>query len=223
MKLDGATTNIILSAADFEPEPSDWARLLAGQPPRTIPGHFGPQVPPSPDDLCAAIADHSWPCLIVDARCHILGGNRAAERVLGLDLRDGVQDPRRQHLVRFVLSREARERIVNWEEAVTALVPSTLRRALTGDRVPPSLRPLVEQLTAEEPDVLRELQELWREAPAPVLTGHAVVPLVWQHSDGAVLAFHVVLDPPLGSGAPWVIDWHPADAVTWQWLGPSTL
>ena len=225
MQLPAERMNLILAAAGLEPEPSDWASFLAGQPARMY-QHVGRAadtaqgMPPPMAELRRQIVAHPWPCLLVGAGCDIAGGNAALGRVLGVDVLRG--EPRLPHrnLVRWFLSRELRDRVVNWHEAVTVLVPSTLRQALSGDQVPAVLRPVVEGLEREEPGVLSSLRELWQAMPAPVLVSRVVFPLVWRHRDGTVLAFNIVVarwnaEHP---GPYWVLDWHPADAVTWAWL-----
>lgn len=222
MKLDGAATNALLAAADYEPEPSDWALHLAQKERRVVRGRFANADVPTQTlfDVRAEVSALSWPCLVVDTGCDIIAGNEPASRVLGMGVRDGVRNPRLRNLVRFFLSRDVRDRVVNWDEAVTAIVPSTLRRAMSAEHVSPAFAPLAEALEREEPGVLSHLRELWVAAPRPVLLTRVVFPLVWRHADGTALVFNVVVahwngDDTLGY---WSLDWHPADATTWRWL-----
>jgi transcriptional regulator with XRE-family HTH domain len=220
IKLDGATTNLILTTAGYEPEPSDWALFLAGRPPRTLPGHYGtpaPVVRPL-HELRREIDEHRWPCVVIDAACNIAATNALAAHTLGFEA--GVDGPETtQNLLRWVLSREQRERIVSWEQVATVLVPSTVREALIGNRPTPALRPLISWLEHDEPEALARLRALWGAATPPVLTSRATFPFVWRHADGEVLAFNGLLVPAFARGAPWLLDLHPADAATWRWLG----
>ncbi|MGE0539197.1 MAG: helix-turn-helix domain-containing protein [Dehalococcoidia bacterium] len=220
MRLDGGTTNAILAAAGLEPEPSDWALFIAQQSLRVAPTRYellAGQPPASLAEIRREIGAHTWPCLVVGPGCDIIAANAPLARVVG-------GDPLELHrnLVRFFLSRTVRERVVNWDEVVTAVVPSTLRQALGGERTTPALRPLTAELEREEPGVLPQLQALWHSSPLPVLQSRVVFPLVWRHADGTALAFNAIISLWDSRVPSWVIDWHPTDAVTWTWLADRT-
>lgn len=216
--IDGATANAVLAAAGYELEPSDWSLFLAGEPPRTMPDHY--QATTAPPASIAALSReidaHPWPCLVIDSACRVTDANAAAARVFHAP--DWVAgDLHGQSLLRLVLSKETRDQFLNWDEVVTTLVPATLQRDQEG-RARSTLPEAIHRLALEEPALVRRLEALWQAAPSSVLQSRVVFPVRWREAGGAHLSFDAMLLPALGHGAPWLLDWRPADAPTWNWL-----
>lgn len=226
MPLAAGATNELLTAAGHQPEPSEWALTVAGTPPRALKGGYVREeaVRQAGAKLRDLVGAHPWPCLIVNERCEIIVGNAPAAQVIGHAIPHGLRELRLHNLARFALSREFRERVVNWEEVVTVLLPSTLKHLVAGSNGAGGAGPfasVVESLRDEDPAVLRQLLDVWRAAPPPSSV-RAYVPLVWCHADGTPLSFNCVLAPWNPMLGVWAIDWHPADADTWEWLGAAT-
>ena len=163
---------------------------------------------------------YPWACLVLNARCEITAQNPVAARVTGLDFRRDLPDPALRNIVAFAISPYAREHILNWEDVVTALVPTALREAVAGTngrRAPPSVGAAVAELRSRDPEAMDRLAALWREAKPPVLASRITFPVVWRRDGGEVLAFHAVVSW-LNYDMAWAMDWHPADAATWAWL-----
>lgn len=223
MELDGVTANALLTAAGFEAEPSEWALFLAGVPRRTDAKRYQPtgDVRRSRGDMQRAIAAHAWPCLIVDRQCEVICWNVAATRVVGLDIANPPTSLSR-NLIPLAVSRHFRDHLVNWAEVVTALIPATLKTVLVaGDQGLRSgqLQSLADDIRRQGSEVLQELTELWRGRASAPTTARVVFPLIWRHDRGEVLAFNVIVAPWSAFDDAWAIDWHPADAETWTWLG----
>ena len=215
--LDGATTNLLLREAGLALEPSALARSLANLPttdPRYRLGRWDGLVERTLQVLPELVADHPWPCLIVDSRCQVVASNAPLVRVLGFQ-------PNGENLLRLLLHPAFREQAVNYDEVITALAPSGLKEALGNggqDQNGRAFLAVIELLREEEPEAVAHLQEVWEAAPASTLSTRVVYPLVWQHADGTVLSFNGVVSLWCDYLWYWAIDWHPADAATWGWL-----
>ena len=221
MELDTATTNAVLTRAGLAPEPSDWALILAGQPRRTAAKFYARDDGGSPtwEQVRAEIETFPWPCFVLNDLWELAGQNALAVRVTGLDLRQGLPDPAYRNLIAFALGRLARERIVNWEEVATAVIPEDLRAVLSGTatrRTAAQWEGAGAELRRREPEALDRLAAHWREAPLEAAS-RTVFPVRWRAEDGAVLSFQGVLTWQY-YGMAWAMDWHPADRATWEWL-----
>lgn len=223
LELDGVTTNAILASLGLDPEPSEWSRFMAGLPLRARAKQFEGRthVAAGVATVQRAIDKHRWPCLVVNERCEIACWNDAAVRVFGLDFGRDLPDPRQRSFLRFALSRHMRDRVENWEQVATAVVPSTLKQVFPEGRnasAPPWLRAVLDDIHRDDPGIVARLRELWRASPPVMLTDRLVAPLVWRREDGTRLAFHCVIATWNTFDPFWAIDLHPADAATWTWL-----
>jgi transcriptional regulator with XRE-family HTH domain len=224
LDLDGTLTNVILTRARLDPEPSDWALLVARRHPRT-----SARFRTHPDvnlrilraNIPSHINAHAWPCVVVDESCDIAHWNPPFAGLLGPAGMDELRGPGRRNLVRFVLGHWLQERVVNWEEVAAALLPASLR-ARTGGHghrsVPRGIRSSLDDARRQDPTLPERLSEMWRTAPPPLVTSHVAVPLLWRTISGPVLAFNCIVAPWTAVSGTWAIDWHPADAATWEWI-----
>lgn len=227
MQLDTAATNAMLTRAGFEPEPSDWALILAGMPRRNETKWYSPRgvEHPSWNQIQADIDAFPWPCIALDDRCEVAAQNPPSVRVIGLDIRQHLRNPIERNVVTFFISAFARERIVNWEEVATALIPSDLRAAAAGRRPRRSSAgwdAAAAELRRREPEAMDCLVDYWRATPASPPASRVTFPLAWRADDGEVVAFHAVVSWQY-YGVAWAMDWHPADDATWAWLAASDL
>ncbi len=208
-----------MTGAGHEPVASEIARAIAGEAstdPRFPAGRWPERAKATVENLAATIAAHPWPCVVFDDQCRLQGANAAARTLLGTILEQ-------ETLLGLLVSRAFRERVGNYDEVVSAVAPSELLRAAGGD-APQSaaVRAVLAQLAAEDPDGFAQLQALWAAAPAPELSTRAVVPVLWRTEDGTLLTFHGVLSLWCTHLWYWALDWHPADAATWVWLGEKS-
>jgi transcriptional regulator with XRE-family HTH domain len=217
LHLDGATTNLLLTGAGHAPIASEIARSLAGLPssdPRFPVGRWQALAEQTEAQLAAAIGAHAWPCLVLDERCRPHAANAAARRLFGAALD-------RATLLELLVSPAFRERLVNYDEVVTAIAPGDLRQVVAGSASSPRLAPLqalLASLADADPAGLARLRALWETASTPVLSTRATYPVVWQTEEGTVLTFHGMLTLWSNYLWYWALDWHPADAATWAWF-----
>jgi len=220
MQLDGATTNLILAAAGMDPEPSDWSLFLSGQPERTTTGRYTSHgIRRTWAQMQAEIANHDWPCLIVNDRCEVMCANDAASRITGIDFLATPPGAAR-NLVVYVTGGTFRRSVVNWSEVATAVLPGSLepyfRGRGTGEKAP-YFHSVIDEVRRHNEASLRELLDLWQATPRRRLTARITFPMTWDEG-GTTLRFNCVIAPWNAYDPAWAIDWHPADAVTWEWL-----
>ena len=158
-----------------------------------------------------------WPALVIDVgqRCRIAAANSAALALYGERLPES--------LIALLLQRRFRRRALNWEEATSAILPSTLRQALTDDsqRLPDWLRDVLAAVHREDAGVLRRLSELFAAVAPTQPTGRAVTPLIWRPDQGEPLSFTCVVSRWNEGDTLWALDLFPADAETWSRLAPG--
>lgn len=226
LELDGVTINAIRTALGMEPVASDLTRFIAGQPQRRPYWHFPYEVNAARarERLPTTVAAHPWPCLIVDERCAIVAESGAMRRLVGHSLLSGAE-PHTGHLLRTVFGNQFRSRVVNWPDLAGALIPANLRLELgsadgAGDASP--LGPALGQLLKRHPQLEQALRELAGSARVAQPRARVVLPLVWHHDDGTLLAFICVIGSWTAHHRLWAIDWHPADAESWDWFAKRT-
>jgi transcriptional regulator with XRE-family HTH domain len=221
MVLDATTTNALLAALGEPPEPSDWSRFLCGLPQRLGSNWYshGGAPPRDAADIHAEIETHSWPCLIVNERCEIEVWNTAMARVLGPSLATALNQG--SNLVALMAGPNVRTHLGNWEDVLTALVPADARQQIAGSAESGSTERLIGTIVAvraEDDETVARLRHLWSAAPAAPPALRVTFPVVWQADDGTPLVFHGLIFAWSAYDRRWAMDWHPADAATWQWL-----
>jgi transcriptional regulator with XRE-family HTH domain len=217
LHLDGATSNLLLTGAGHAPIASEIARSVAGLPsqdPRFRPERWQVLAASTAAKLNDLIAIHPWPCVVLDERCRPRATNAAAQRLLGAALKS-------ETLLHLLVSRAFRDRVLNYNEVVSAIAPSDLKRlvagaARTSRRAP--LNELLDQLAAEDPEGFARLRAIWESAAEPALSTRATSPVLWKVDGVAILTFHGVLSLWSDYLWYWALDLHPADGVTWAWL-----
>lgn len=228
-QLDTATTNVALRDLGYDPEPSDWALFVTGMDRRNpydrhrhwqAPDEWRDALVWSPAQIEQEVGQHRWPCFVTNQQCEIVVSNRAAQQVLNLRLNRDLPRPEDRHVLRFVLGRYFRDHVANWDDVADALLPGALSQPFRDDRTPAAaaLRRVMRELRSADPELIGRLTELWRRARPTMLTNRLVIPIQWKHDDSSSLAFNCIASP-WGLTGGWALDWHPADAATWDRLG----
>lgn len=185
MSLDGFATNALLGDLGYEPEPSDWARWLAGQPPRGIFREKAPHDAPNLDALISEARALSWPLMLIDSKGDIAASSRAMDRIGVLPAIDG---PGNHCTFRsMVMSEHWRRHISNWEEVAAALLPD------------------LELETSSSSDVRVRQHTLER----------IFVPVRWQDENGTECEFHCLVNGWSVASQAWAMDWHPSNPGAW--------
>jgi len=128
LQIDGVTTNELRLSAGLEPEPSDWARFIAGEPQRhgyfRYPGEERAQR--AREHVGERIEAHLWPCLVVDERGRILAVNTPFTTALPADAARALAVA--ENLVALLFSAAVRDALGNWAECAAATLAGLLRQ-----------------------------------------------------------------------------------------------
>ncbi len=232
LDMDVATRNAIIEQLHLPPEPSPYVRWLTGTPianPRAlgIPGRPIGRVRLS--QLQRQLRGFRWPCVVIDHECRVVGINGAAAAVLGAG-RAGGMFPQRPHLLDIVTNARFRAQARNWHEVVGILFPGVMKPFLNPVTTPEAgdtFREAVRRAHDMNPDAFREINEIWSTGVEPPARARVLFQLQWSAEDGADLLFHGFVSGWDGESPFWVVDLHPGDATTWEWLdarvdGPAT-
>jgi len=223
LEMDSVTMNIIFAGLGHDPEPSDWARFITGRTPRANRVKYQHQGESRNwAEMQAEIEKHAWPCLIVSGRCEVMCANDAAEQLAGVSFRSLPAAGVERNLLTLVTSQPFRERITNWTSVATELLPGTLAQHVNGSSEGPNasyFRHVVENVRQTDPAVLADLVRLWRSGTTSPARVRILVPVHWRTEEQIELNFNVLISPWNAVDPAWAVDWHPADAATWEWLG----
>lgn len=224
MQLESLTANQILADNGYDLEPSDWSRFLIGETPRANKLHNTTKEPVGWDDIQEHIGRHAWPCFVVSGRCEVRCANAPATQLTGIDFAAMAPEAPERNLLHLVADPAFRRHVPAWHEAAAHILPGSLAPYISGDANDAEssyFRHVIESIRRRDPGVVRELVDLWRGAERPPLRARHVFPLTWRTDDGADLDFHVVVSPWHDIVPAWAMDWHPANAATWERLAPK--
>lgn len=222
LSMDGYRLNALLRAAGYEEEPSEMVKWVTGSVPSGVfDGHQA--LRGSNVGAINREADRAaWPCFVLDGRCHVVHANAPAERLTGLSRIPVLPGREAPHLMQLAVNRELRARLLNWPEVVNTVLPGRLQPVvlghLGGTKQESELRDVAEHLRENDREGLSMLFDAWANATAPANPRRIAVSLAWRTDGGERLAFHCLLNPWNSFDPYWAMDWHPADAKTFQWL-----
>jgi transcriptional regulator with XRE-family HTH domain len=216
--LDGVQTNAMLAGAGMEPEPSDFARFMMGEPLRFRRVPVAPITPRPLDFLREEAETQPFLALQIDRNADIAAANAPMRRLLGIEsstlLTDGVE----RNLVYVFATGKPASHLVNWDDIVAALAPIGAEPYNAIAPWKPPTGPLARAIEAvrSQPDAFTRLQQALRKNP---FHGRAGVHCLVEWREGAsLLQFDCVVATPSPQGWTWRVDWHPADAATWAWV-----
>lgn len=212
MKLDGATTNTILTEAGLEPAPSPW--LLQGR------------IPTRPfEALQPELDSYTWPCLALNERFEIVAWNAPAVRVAELDFAQALPLPHQRNLLRIAAMEHFRDRMLNWDTVVSVMVGMYKGHHQGSEELGEGsayFQSVVQDILQQDSAVMGRLVALWMSTPPRLASARIVFPVSWRVRDGTELAFHCLISGWSDYHGIGVHDWHPADSATWVWLSQSS-
>jgi transcriptional regulator with XRE-family HTH domain len=224
LALDGYTTNRALDLAGHPPVPSDFARYACGEEPvAALSGHIPVYASTSTMDRKRAETDSwPWPAFILNGRCDVAWANPLANRLTGWARWEALPGREALHLLQIAVSRQMREQVRNWDEVVRVMLPNHLEPLVLGAREDDrraGLSDVARALRRQDPEGIERLLAAWSAAPAPPRRQRVAVKLDWVTPDGTKLAFHCLISGWNGYDPVWAMDWHPANAKTFEYLG----
>lgn len=216
--LAGVQTNAMLAGAGMEPEPSDFARMLMGDPFRFRSVPVLPISPRSLEFLREEAELQPFPALQIDRNADIVAANTPMRRLLGLEASAPLTESVERNLVYVLATGKAASHLANWDEVVAAMAPIGAEpySAIASWKPPNGSLARAIDAIRRQPEAFARLQEAVRHNP---FHGRAGVhfPVEWQEGP-SLLRFDSVVATPSVQGWTWRIDWHPADGATWAWV-----
>lgn len=199
-----------LTAAGVVPEREGLVRKMAGKRTRL-------------SDMSDWLNRYDWPCLILNERYELVAWNRSANAVSEADLLELLPNREQRSLLWMAVLPHYRDvRLTNWNELIGRLISFMKPNGLTLDGSAPTwINHLVVAIAQQYPDVLQRLWTLFGEVPAWIDGTRNIHPVEWRVSDGTELQFDYVGRIWNAHDGLFVIDWHPANAQTWEWLHRS--
>ncbi|MEP7216581.1 MAG: helix-turn-helix transcriptional regulator, partial [Anaerolineaceae bacterium] len=163
LTLDGYATNRFMREAGFDEEPSDFARWMSGEEP--IAAYKG--MIPIHAASTAAIFDEAdsleWPCVVLDAACHVVHANPHASRLVDLTRWEQIPGRPGTHLMQLMVSRQFREQVMNWETVAGVILPGRLESQVLGNpglQSASGVRTVAEHLRKTDADGLGRLLDV---------------------------------------------------------------
>jgi len=222
LDLDGATANLILTGAGFAARPSHFALFVTGQRARPrAKSHLAQGRAETLASVREVASTLRWPCFIINSRCEVVAANGPAASVTEVSAPRNRPVAGRDNLLNYVTSEPFRSSVENWDEVVSAILPGSLAASIDGNESAPNdgyFRSVVEQIRRRDPQILARLIRLWRGAERRRNPQRVVFSIRSRRADGALLRFNCQLGPWDQRSPYWALDWHPADAETWNWL-----
>ncbi len=164
---------------------------------------------------------YKWPTLAMNEDFEVIAWNDAANDLSELDFGTDLAEPGARHLLRMALSDHYAAKLQNWDDVIGIMVG--MWKTTGFDPMSPEGRtPYFENLMAfvftHHTAEIGRLLNIWQ-GTTPHTEGQRVVfPARWRTSDGTQLCFNCELSGWSDFDAVAALDWHPADALTWQWL-----
>lgn len=197
--------NAILSGAGFAVDASE-----------RLPDPRGREMPL--DAACAEIHRYRWPAFVVNERAEIVEANTAGRRFWRMDpTAPGLASVERNALA-FATDPEVADHLLNWDEAVGALIAAWKWAFGADDPASPNgyFAQLIERVASGDAAYLDRLMDLWERTPAANVEQYRwSYPIMWEEPPFGVIRFH---------GFAWMVnttdgididDWIPADADSW--------
>ncbi len=222
LNIDGYSANRFLREFGYEEEPSDWARWLSGDTPIGNYRNRTPVVGAAPGVMEAHEDALPWPSVLLDAGCHVVHANRAAERLVSLQTVRPLAGRPGPHLMQLMVSDLFLESLGNWEDVAGMILPGRLEPMVLNAPRNASANNLLEvgrELRVSHAAGLDRLASVWRESPGFTSLRRPGVAFEWTTVAGEQLSFNCVITGITAVDPYKALDLFPADPATFAWLG----
>lgn len=222
LNIDGYSVNRFLREFAYDEEPSDWARWLAGDTPisnyrnRTQIYEAGSAV------INGSTNDLAWPSVVLDAGCHVVHANAAAERLAPLQSITPLAGRPGPHLMQLMVSDLFLESLRNWDDVAGVILPGRLEPLVLNAPREASTNNLLDvgrQMMRSHPAGLERLAAVWCDSPGFTSLRRPGVRFDWTTQAGEDLSFNCVITGISAADPYKALDLFPADPATFAWLG----
>jgi transcriptional regulator with XRE-family HTH domain len=222
LTIDGYTTNRLMREAAFEEEPSDWARFMSGETPISVYEGKNPIHAGSAAAIYGEADSLEWPCVVLDAACHIVHANPRARRLVDPARWRAIPGRPGPHLMQLMVSQQFREQVGNWTTVAGVVLPGRLEAQVLGNSSEVSsrggVRAVAEHLRKTDPDGLGQLLDVWSNSEGFDSLRRPAVRFEWQTEAGEALVFNCVFGNWNAYDPYKAMDLFPADEATFAWL-----
>ncbi|MEO6043590.1 MAG: helix-turn-helix transcriptional regulator [Tepidiformaceae bacterium] len=221
LTMDGYTTNRLLREASFDEEPSDWARWMSGETPISVYEGKGSLHATSGPAIFREVDFLDWPCVVLDASCHVVHANPHAGRLVDMARWRPLPGRPGPHLMQLMVSQQFREQVANWTTVAGVVLPGRLEAQVLGnpgDTSAGGVRAVAEHLRKTEADGLGQLFDVWSNSPGFSSLRRPAVRFEWRTEEGEDLVFNCVFGTWNAYDPYKVMDLFPADEATFGWL-----
>ena len=221
LTLDGYLTNRFMREAGFDEEPSDFARWMSGEEPIAAYKGMIPIHAASTAAIYREADSLEWPCVVLDAACHIVHANPHASRLVDLTRWPALPGRPGPHLMQLMVSQQFREQVTNWETVAGVILPGRLEAQVLGNpglQSATGVRAVAEHLRKTEADGLGQLFDVWANSAGFTSLRRPGVRFEWCTEDGEALVFNCVFCNWNAYDPYKAMDLFPADEATFAWL-----
>jgi len=188
---------------------------------RLSPAHYASQSY-QPDEAIAETERHPWPAFVTDEFARVVGANRVAQRLWGVDLRYEYTDPVERNLLSVASDPRFADRCLNWEEAVGVIIavfkahdwaPAQL------EQPGPYFGAVMEHFLKGDPRHVARFLEVWERTPSE--WGRKIrwsYPIVWDQPNVGILRFDCLMSLASALDGLAFNDWIPTNSATWRGL-----
>jgi transcriptional regulator with XRE-family HTH domain len=177
----------------------------------------------APNTVWDEVRGCEWISLVTNERKEIVAWNGLANRVAEQDLASLSQFQR--SVLRMAATEHFARHLTNWDELIGRLISIFKGEGADLSSGPPPvyLQAILASITAEDPQFLPRIFDLFVKAPVWQEEWRNVHPVKWRMDDGTELAFHGDFANWSEYDGMWAFEWHAADAATARWVQSALL
>ncbi|MCL4368163.1 MAG: hypothetical protein M1337_03165 [Actinobacteria bacterium] len=176
----------------------------------------------SPDDAVEEAERHLWPAFVTDEFARVVGANRVAQRLWGVDLRYEYTDPVERNLLSVANDQRFADRCLNWEEAVGVILAVFKAHDWAPEQLEqpgPYFAAVMERFLSGDPRRVARFLEVWKRTPSE--WGRQIrwsYRIVWDQPSVGILRFDCLVSLASDADGLAFNDWIPTDSATWHGL-----
>jgi transcriptional regulator with XRE-family HTH domain len=209
LKVERRTRNHILLAAGFAPD----GQSLGSS---DEPGYMFTAA-----EATAYLEEFPWPAFILNEFMEVVGCNRIAERLWGIDLEREFPDPIDRSMLAVASNPRFADKVENWDDMMRlaiAIFKGHHRGPEDLDRASPYFGQVMQRFVLGDPRYVRRFMELWQETQPRAPKVRWSYPVIWQEPDIGIVRFQSFVSTANEPDGLAFNDWVPMDASSWECL-----
>jgi transcriptional regulator with XRE-family HTH domain len=175
----------------------------------------------SAEEATAYLEEFPWPAFILNEFAEVVGCNRIAERLWGIDLEREFPDPIDRSLLAIASNPRFADKVENWDDMMRLAI-SIFKGHHRGpedlDRASPYFSQVMQRFVMGDPRYVRRFMELWQETQPRAPKVRWSYPVIWREPDVGVVRFQSFVSTANEPDGLAFNDWVPMDACSWECL-----